>query len=81
MAWRRFAVAGGPPVTLHRTLAIAVVAAVTAASLAGCATSPIPSSAEEQIWFDRAVAYEIHKISPQARIDGLVGYPRTDRAR
>jgi hypothetical protein len=62
---------------LPQKFAIAIVALAAAASLAGCAT-PVSPIAEEQIWFDKAVGYEIHKIPPAARIDGLVGYPRTD---
>jgi hypothetical protein len=62
---------------LPKKFAIAIAALAAAATLAGCAT-PVSPIAEEQIWFDRAVGYEIHKIPPHARIDGFVGYPRTD---
>ena len=68
---------GGRAVTLHRKLAIAMAAIVTALSLGGCATA-IPGSPEEQLWFDRAVGYEIHHIPPNARLEGAIGYPRTD---
>ena len=68
----------GLAVTLHKKLAIAIVMLAAAASLAGCATAPVSAIAEEQIWFDRAVGYEIHKVPPSARIDGAIGYPRTD---
>lgn len=77
MARRRFAAVGGA-VTLHKKLAIAIVTWVAAAGLAGCASSPVPGTPEEQIYFDRAVGYEIHKIAPHVRLGGAIGYPRTD---
>ena len=39
---------------------------------------PIPGSPQEQIWFDKAQGDSIHHISPQLRIRGAIGYPRTD---
>jgi hypothetical protein len=68
---------GGCAVTLHRKLAIATAAMAAALSLGGCATA-IPGSPEEQLWFDKAVGYEIQNIPPDARLAGAIGYPRTD---
>jgi hypothetical protein len=63
---------------LPKKSAIAIAALAAAVSLAGCATWPAPGSPEEQIWFDKAVGYEIHKVPPSARIDGAIGYPHID---
>ena len=64
-------------------IAIALVAAVVAASLGGCATpplfAPMPGSVAEQLWFDKATGYDINTVPPLARIHGLRGYPHTDR--
>lgn len=68
----------GPAVTSIKRTAIALGTAAAAASLAGCGTMPIPGSPQEQIWFDTAQGDQIHHISPQLRIRGAVGYPRTD---
>lgn len=46
--------------------------------LAGCGTTPVPGSPGEQIWFDTAQGYEIHNVSPTLRVNGAIGYPRTD---
>jgi hypothetical protein len=77
MACRRFAGSGpGAAVTSIKRIAIALGAAVAAASLAGCAASP--GSIGEQLWFDKAQGYEIHHIPPDLRVRGAIGYPRTD---
>lgn len=78
MACRRFAGrSSGAAVTSIKRIAIAL-AATAAAGLAGCGTMPIPGSPQEQIWFDKAQGDSIHHISPQLRIRGAIGYPRTD---
>jgi hypothetical protein len=65
-------------VTFQKNLAIAIVTITAAAGLAGCATSPVPVTVEEQLWFDKATGYDINHVSPELRFEGLVGYPRTD---
>ena len=64
--------------TLIKRIAIAMGAMAAAACLAGCATAP-PFSVEEQLWFDKATGYDINQVPPLARIQGLRGYPHTDR--
>jgi hypothetical protein len=65
-------------VTFHGRLAIALGGLAVTISLAGCATSPIPGSPEEQLWFDKPVGADIIAVSPELRLDGAIGYPRTD---
>ena len=60
-------------------MALALVAAASAASLGGCATAPVPGSVVEQLWFDKATGYDINHVPPEARFQGLRGYPHTDR--
>jgi hypothetical protein len=54
------------------------LALIAAATLGGCATSPVPVSVEEQLWFDKATGPDINKVSPELRFHGMIGYPRTD---
>ena len=65
--------------TFIKRLAIAIGALAAAMNLAGCATSPVPVTVEEQLWFDKATGYDINHVSPELRFDGAIGYPRTDR--
>ena len=78
MARRRFAATRAQAVTISK-FAIAFGALIAAAALAGCATSPVPATIEEQMWFDKAVGYDINKVQPQLRFEGVIGYPRTVR--
>ena len=64
--------------TLIKRLAIAIGTLTAAMNLAGCATSPVPVTVEEQLWFDKATGYDINNVPPELRFDGLMGYPRTD---
>jgi hypothetical protein len=66
-------------VTFIKRLAIATGALTAAMNLAGCATSPVPVTFEEQLWFDKATGYDINHVSPELRLQGAIGYPRTDR--
>ena len=50
--------------TFIRKSSIAIVAAVAAATLAGCATAPRPLSLEEALWFDKAQSYDIIPVRP-----------------
>jgi hypothetical protein len=68
----------GKAVTFPKKLAIAIAATAAAASLSACATSPMPGSPEEQLYFDKAVGADINHIPPQVRVEGAIGYPRTD---
>jgi hypothetical protein len=65
-------------VTLIRNAAVALLATAAAMSLAGCGTAPVPGSPGEQLWFDPAQGQDIHKVSPTLRVNGAIGYPRTD---
>ncbi len=64
--------------TLIRNAAVALLATAAAMSLAGCGTAPVPGSPGEQLWFDAAQGQDIHKVSPTLRVNGAIGYPRTD---
>ena len=64
--------------TSIRNAAVALLATAAAMSRAGCGTAPIPGSPGEQLWFDAAQGQDIHKISPTLRVNGAIGYPRTD---
>jgi hypothetical protein len=82
MACRRFAgrFSGDLAVTI-KGIAVALAALAAAASLGGCAGQafgPVPASVEEQLWFDRATGYDIVHVSPELRMRGAIGYPRTD---
>jgi hypothetical protein len=77
MARRRFdATAGGYGVFIRR-IAIVIAAISATVGLAGCAT--VPGSVEEQLWFDKATGYDINHVPPEARFQGLRGWPHTDR--
>jgi hypothetical protein len=65
-------------VTSIRNAAVALLATAAAMSLAGCGTAPVPGSPGEQLWFDAAQGQDIHKVSPTLRVNGAIGYPRTD---
>ena len=77
MARRQIAGRRPEAVVKLKAMTIALLMTAAAAGLGGCA-GPTFGPLEEQLMFDRAQGYEIHQISPQQRIEGLVGYPRTD---
>ena len=66
MASRRFAgLRLGTHVNLTKTIVIAVVVGMAAASLAGCASAPL--SLEEQLGFDKATGADITNQPPGLR--------------
>jgi hypothetical protein len=67
---RRYA---GASVTRSKTIAIVIGAVAAVASLAGCASAP-PLSLAEQVWFDKATGPDITQVPPGLRMNA-VDYP------
>jgi hypothetical protein len=67
---RRYA---GVTVTRSKTIAIVIGTIAAAASLAGCASAP-PLSLAEQLGFDKATGSDITNVPPGLRMNGF-DYP------
>jgi hypothetical protein len=71
MACRRFdGRCSGASVTHSKTIAIAIGAIAAAAGLAGCASAP-PLSLAEQLWFDKATGSDITNVPPGLRMNAV----------
>jgi hypothetical protein len=71
MACRRFdGRCSGASVTHSKTIAIAIGAIAAAAGLAGCASAP-PLSLAEQLGFDKATGSDITNVPPGLRMNAV----------